>query len=250
LDWFSRTGYNLGLRGVVEWSPEIALRIFEATIGFTELCQSTPEAKEPEEVIHRRLSLCYLCANLCITIARLEGTIERQLQHYLYTRDHVEGFRKLYADWIGRSEVEIHDMKQKLATLLHLDFEAATKLKNWEVLGELTDEAISLDAPESNVLEFIADLVIHAATPQTTALIVLQKIVDHKIAVQYNQREKLAVWIRWLINFAMVRDHRVVEALLMQALALAKHTTADRPYPDEELQWLTGKNFHVCSAVQ
>jgi hypothetical protein len=244
LDWFSRTGYNLGLRGVVEWSPATALKIFETTMGFTELYQNTLEAVEPEEVTQRQLFLYYLCACLCINIARLDGTVEGQLQHYLYTRSHADGFRKLHATWVGRSEHEILDMRQKFATLLHFDFEAATRLKNWEILANLVDEAISLDAPESNVLEYIADLVIHAAAPQTTALIVLQKIVDHKIAVQYNRMTKLAAWIRWLVQFAMMRDHRLVEALLTQAIGLAKQAEADNQYPDEELQWLTGTEFH------
>lgn len=225
----------------MEWTPAITLRIFTACLGFTELFPSDIGAAKYAEITHRKLCLHYLCTNMCINIARLDETIEGQLQHYVFTRGHVEGFRKVYTDWEGRSEEESKDMREKFDKLLPFDFEGATKLKLWDELDQLVDEAILLDAQNSFALEYIADIVMCATTPQTTALNVLHRIVEHKITVQYNDMQKLATWIRWLIQFSLSRDASIVETLLTQAIELAKCADPDNRYSEAELEWLIGE---------
>jgi len=225
----------------MEWTPAAALKLFTACLGFTELFPNDIEAAKHAEITHRKLCLHYLCANLCINIARLDETIEGQLQHYLISRNHVEGFRKIYADWAGRSEEESRDMREKFDKLIPFDFEGATKLKKWDELDQLVEEAIFLDAQNSFALEYIADIVMCVTTPQITALNVLHRIVEHKITVQYNDMQKLATWIRWLIQFSLSRDTNIVDVLVTQAIELAKGADSDNQYPEAELEWLIGE---------
>lgn len=217
------------------------MRIFTVCLGFTELFPSDIETAKYAEITHRKLCLHYLCANMCINIARLDETIEGQLQHYVFTRNHIEGFRRMHTDWTGRSEEETKDMREKFDKLLPFDFEGATKLKKWDELDQLVDEAISLDAQNSFALEYIADIVMCATTPQTTALNVLHQIVEHKITVQYSDMQKLATWIRWLIQFSLTRDETLVETLLNQAIELAKSADPGNQYSEAELEWLIGE---------
>ncbi|KAF8252313.1 SPO22-domain-containing protein [Wilcoxina mikolae CBS 423.85] len=237
LDWFSRNGYNLGLRSIMEWGPATSLRIINACIGFMKLYPEDMGSSEYAEIIRRRLLCYYLCAALCIEIARMADDLESKLQHYLLVRNHVESFRTLLGDWSGRIERGFDEVKDKLAILLPFDFEGAIQLKNWGVIGQLVDEAILLD--NGTVLQVIADVVICSCAPENVVLLVLKRILDHLVTVPDTNLENLARWIRYTVQFSLVRDSQTAEAIISQALELARNAKADNVYPDEELHWLT-----------
>lgn len=197
LDWFSRNGYNLGLRGIVEWSPATTLRIFNACTGFTRLYPEDIEASKFAEIIRIRLLCFYLCAALCTEIARMADNLESKLQHYLLTRNHVENFRVLLGEWSRRMEHGLDDIKDKLDILLPFDFEGAVMLKNWEVLGQLIDETILLD--KDTILGVMADIVVSSGAPENIILLVLKKILDYLVTVTDTNLNKLARWIRYTV---------------------------------------------------
>ena len=69
IDWFSLNGYNLGLRGIIEWPPSQALRILTATFGFLEMYQdANPDIKRRG----------MLCAYLCSALSKAINVIPRQ----------------------------------------------------------------------------------------------------------------------------------------------------------------------------
>jgi hypothetical protein len=45
----------------------------------------------------------------------------------------------------------------------------------------------------------------------------------------------------------LVRDSRTAEAIISQAIELARNAKADNVYPEDELNWLTGKTIDHCS---
>jgi hypothetical protein len=243
LIWFGGNGYNLGLRGIVEWSPSQALRILTACAGFLELYPKEMDSNNLADVSYRRLLCYYLCASLCIQIARLESHIEAQLQHYLMARTFFKSFQEALEELTirgERSQEEMNDIQGKRATLIAYDFEAAAKLKNWDSLDQMIDEALSMDNQSGKVLECMCDITLCSEAPARIKMLVLQKVVDHMISDQKSEIVKLARWIRCMVQFSIVWDRTVAESLLLQAIELARHTKREAPYPEEEIQWLIG----------
>jgi hypothetical protein len=191
---------------------------------------------------YRRVLCQYLCSSLCIEIARLEGNLEQQLNYYKIARNHIAMFRKSFGRVAKRPEREVIDAKQRLATLVVYDFEAATRLKDWEVLIDLVEEGITMETECENVIERFSDLIIGCNAPEKTVTQVLQHIVNYMISSQARDTTKLARWIRFLVQYSLVRDLKTAEGLLVQAIELARDAQADGTYPDEEIQWLAGQD--------
>jgi hypothetical protein len=255
IDWFSRNGYNLALRGIVEWTPNMALRILNVCTEFMKLYQEDQNTKA--EITYRRLLCYYLAATLCIDIARHSDTLEGKLQHYLLTRNHIEGFRSLFSDAeisdsnpcesMGESggcfSKFIPELRERFLSLLPFDFESAAKLKNWESLSDLVEEAIILSPPDKiQTLEIMADIVVASVAPGAAVVGVLKKIVEYMLMKKMVELKKTARWVRYAVQFALVRDPKSAEEMLGVAVECARVNGKDA-YPESELQWLTGESF-------
>lgn len=216
IDWFARNGYNLGLRSIAEWPPTTSIRILDACQKFLHMC---PENKE---VIHRRATCAYLCASLGVEVARTVDVLETQLQEYIGVRKYVQ----LYST---TQEVEKKDR------MMLYDFEAAARLKDWDSLGTLVQEAASADVAS---IEGMADIIICSGAPEKTVLVTLKGLLDYMLA-QNREVGKLARWIRSLVQVSLVCDFSVTCALLEQAIELVRSSG----YPEEELTWLVGMSL-------
>lgn len=233
IDWFSRNGYNLGLRGIIEWTPELALGILTATFGFLELYTNLDS-----DITRRSLQCAYLCSGISIELARRNETKEGQLQHYLFTRNHVENFRKRFGPAEFSGDGDIVDL---YARMLPWDFESAAKLKNWDALVKIVED--TKDLPGEHVVRAFAvmgDVVMSARSPDQTLLTVLQRIVEHQMGLLVNVgMRKMSGWIRLLVQFSLKRDLDAAEDGIRRAIELTRSASAEK-YPEEELAWLTG----------
>lgn len=194
LDWFVRNCYNAGIRGIVEWDPSICLRVIQACAEFTMLYPENVDSEAAAEIAYRRLLCFYASALLRVEMARLAGTLESKLRHYVLVREHVEDFRVLYGKWNGTVGTKVLEMKEKFISLLPFDFEGAVRLRDWKVLDKLVDEAISFGA--LTVLEGIADQVASSTVPTNCAQLALKKVVDHLASTPDTDLRILARWIR------------------------------------------------------
>ncbi|KAL7275567.1 sporulation-specific protein 22 [Rhizina undulata] len=241
LDWFSRNGYNLGLRSIVEWTPATSMRIFSTCIRFLELYPDDIDTNSLSEISYRKLLCYYMCASISTELGRIEDSTELQLQHYLNARRHVQDFCEKRETVQGRSEEELQDLTEKYASLLEYDFEAAVNLRAWESLSEIIEQTTSCGKKTTRILEIMADIILCSGAPNRTVLITLQDILNRTVPSPYGDITKLSRWIRSLVQVSVVKDTKATEALLLQVMDLARNAKEGKRYPDDEMQWLTGK---------
>lgn len=247
LDWFSRNSYNIGLRSIVEWSPPRSLRILSTCIRFLDLYPDDIDASTSAEISYRRLLCHYLCVCVSVELARAEDNIESQLQHYLVSRRHVQEFRGKKGSVQCSAEDEIQDLEKKFEILLGYDFEASTRLKDWESLRGIVEEAVSCNNKGISVFEIITDVLISSEAPSRIKLIMMQVILNYTVPSPMANVVKLSRWIRTLVQLSITKDPKVTEALLVEVIDVTKNRTDGQRYPNEEIQWLTGRveNFHI-----
>ncbi|KAI5800044.1 meiosis protein SPO22/ZIP4 like-domain-containing protein [Geopyxis carbonaria] len=239
LNWLSRNAYNLGLRGIAEWPPDLTLRILTTCGKIMELYPEDIDCVVYVEISHRRLLCDYLCASLCIEMARIEEGIEKQLQRYLIAKNFIRSFRKELPERMAQlAEKDKQDLQKKQTSLITYDFEAATKLKEIDTLHEIVDESINFANDTISQLNIMSDIVLCSGFPGEIVLAVLQKLVGAMINAKNYENAKLARWIRYLVQLAMVKDSTVAETFLLQAVELVRNSKGRGSYPQEEIQWL------------
>lgn len=241
LDWFSRNGYNIGLRSIVEWSPSRSLRILSTCIRFLNLYPDDIDGPTLAEISYRRLLCYYLCGCISVELARAEDNIETQLQHYLESRRHIQEFRGKRGSVQCNAEDETYDLEKKFGILLGYDFEAATRLKDWEALRGIVEEAVSFNNKGISIFEIITDVLISSEAPSRVKLIIMQAILNYTVPSPMANVVKLSRWIRTLVQLSITKDPKVTEALLVEVIDVTKNRNDGQKYPNDEIQWLTGK---------
>lgn len=146
----------------------------------------------------------------------------------------------------GRTVEEKEDLQIRLRTLLTYEFESLTRLKTWGSLLSVVEEAISLNMEKGVALELMADMMLCSGAPAETILVVLQKLLEGMFKIRNKGLQRLAKWIRCLVQLSMVRDYKVAAALLEQVVELARNAERRDMYPEEELQWLIGMDCGFC----
>jgi hypothetical protein len=247
LDWFARNAYNIGLRGIVEWSSSRSYRIISACIRFLELYPDDIDEPTLAEVSYRRLLCNYLCACISIELARVEDNIEAQLQHYLVSRRHIQDFRSKNETVRSKIEQEAEDLSQKFGILLAYDFEAAARLKDWDTLRSIVEEAALSTDKGISIFEKVTDILISCEAPSRVKLIVMQVILNYTVPSPMADIVKLSRWIRTLVQLSIAKDPKVTEALLVEVIDVTKNRSDGQKYPNDEIQWLTG--LHISPIV-
>lgn len=241
LDWFSRNGYNIGLRSIVEWPLSRSLGIISICIRFLDLYPDDIDGPKLAEISYRRLLCNYLCACISVELARVGDNIEVQLQHYLVSRHHVQEFRSRRDSVQRKAEDEIEDLEKKFRTLLGYDFEAAVRLKDWESLRGIVEEAALCTNKGISIFETITDILISSEAPSRIKLIIMQVILNYIVPSPMADVVKLSRWIRTLVQLSIAKDPKVTEALLVEVTDVMKNRSDGQRYPNEEVQWLTGR---------
>lgn len=251
LDWFSRNGYNIGLRSIVEWSPPKSLRIISSCIRFLDLYPDDIDEPTSAEISYRRLLCNYLCTCILVELARAEDNIETQLQHYLISRRHVQEFRSKKELFKRVAEDEVEDLKNKFGILLGYDFEATVRLKGWEALRGIVEEAAQCTNKGISIFETITDILISSEAPSRIKLIIMQVILNYTVPSPMANVVKLSRWIRTLVQLSIAKNPKVTEALLTEVVDVTKSRSDGQKYPNDEIQWLTGKvespRIHSCA---
>jgi hypothetical protein len=118
--------------------------------------------------ISLRQILChFLSCALFITQARNSTDIELQLQHYLSVRKHAKEFYPLVPLQLIRFDSAAKtDLLNKNRSILAFDFEAAAKLKAWDVLREVLDQGA--EVADEKVYGIFADVLLASEAPLAT----------------------------------------------------------------------------------
>lgn len=142
LEWFSRSSYNLALKGCAQISPQFLVRLIRACQRLIDiLLERQPEADTDRAKLGLRAMFCsWLSACAHIVIARTEDNIEASLQSYLAVRSCGVSFRsrlpvQLMEETVAEPAQE--DLKDKHFQLIKFELEAALKLLRWEDMDEL-----------------------------------------------------------------------------------------------------------------
>lgn len=269
LNWFSRNIYNLSLKVCASWKPQHTLRLLRCCIQFIDQYPEL-DGESVHDLDSRRLYCDFLCVSLLIVEARAEDSIEAQLQHYLSARKHAAQFRKRWQKRFQRQGRPQDDLSQddglvkKYATFVAFDFEAASRLKDWDALGSMVEECGVCN--DARVYEVLADIILCCQAPESTIIINLRKIVSASARLEKMDTAKLSRWIRCLLQIALPRDVAVAEEILGRVEAICRDLKAKRQklpstsfspfpqhqqqyhssyyYPPEELEWLATTTFN------
>lgn len=192
--------------------------------------------------------LCdFLCASLSIELARLEDSVETQLQHYLKTRNYISSFRSRLPEIQGRPEPEMADLNNRFSVLLGYDFEAAVRLKAWNDLEGLVDEATEIDMDpnlDSTVMEVMAHMILSSDAQVKMIFTILRKVLDKMITTGRKRLENIARLIRSVVQLALLKDWNFAAEMLSQALELARNAEPGDKYPGEEIEWLVATTWN------
>lgn len=245
LSWFAKNGYNLGLRGLIDWSHSQVLRIFSATRGLLNLFPKDLDPAVYSENSYHYIWCDYVCASLSFELARTEDSVEQQSQHYLHSRQYISSFRSLLPQLTNRPERETNELQRQMAILLGYDFEAAIHLKSWNDLLLMVDEVVNMSLdPAWEVLGVMMDLILQSDAQGRLILTVVQRLLDKMLMMKGRKLGDISRFIRSLVQLSLVKDFNFAEEFLTQAVELARNSQKDDPYPPEELQWLVATTWN------
>lgn len=245
LSWFTKNGYNLGLRGLIEWPHLQVLRIFSTIRGLLDLFPEDLDPAVYAENSYHYILCDFLTASLSFELARSEDSVEQQLQHYLHARQYISSFRSRLPELPNRPEREMSDLRERMAVLLGYDFEAAIRLKSWNDLLLLVDEAVNMPLdPAWEVLGVMMDLILQSDAQGRLVLTVVQRLLDKMLMMKNRKLENISRFMRSLVQLSLMKDFNFAEEFLTQAVELARNAQRDDPYPPEELQWLVATTWN------
>ncbi|TEA13067.1 Zinc cluster transcription factor acuM [Colletotrichum sidae] len=250
LDWFCQNAYNLGLKNSDKWELGEITRLFECCL---EIFKFYPEDLPEDTSIDLALrAMCchFVLAAALVSLARTEDNREEQLQLYLNARKHVEAYDGLMQAWIKRLEkLTVHDLTEKLSTLLVFDFEAAMALKDYDAPGKIIRIAKSLKSVES--LKAMGDICLRAKLPGHELYHFLGVIVNELWELEQMKPEKLARYIRCMFHAVRPLDVSLGQKLIRQTIDVAKigSENGNHNFPREELEWLVAESFNMAVDV-
>src|SRR3954463_15738443 len=100
---------------------------------------------------------------------KLGVTNTMKLQDYLGVRNHVHSFQQQLRDQLDRFEEGAKgDLVKKQSSLIAFDFEAAVRLKAWDDLQVIIDNASVCASP--GMYETMADCILSSEAPTSTTV--------------------------------------------------------------------------------
>jgi hypothetical protein len=161
LDWFNNNSYNLGLTYCAIWPQRQLIRIFNACLAINARYPADISADAAKDLAIKDMCCNFIAAAALVSLARAEANVETQLQNYLAVRQYVAAFdAELQRQLEGLDIAMEDDLKEKLATLLVFDFEAAIRLELWDELGEIVLRSATCE--DEVAYKAMADLVLGA----------------------------------------------------------------------------------------
>ncbi|KAK6504736.1 hypothetical protein TWF481_006675 [Arthrobotrys musiformis] len=244
-DWFSRNSYNLALRALQHWPPQYALHFSQLCVQFIKLYPPEVCSEEDVENLNLRRSFCeYICASTCVALARKEEKMEDQLQHYGNARKSIINFREIREKLHPKlTEQSQRDFGERYLGLLSHEFEACVHLEVWGDLPGLVEEVAEFG--QMQPLRRIGDMILCADAPTATLLLVLENLINHTLKIEKHKVDKIARWIRVLLQKSLQGDFNRAERLVYQVLDICKRRAVGNEYPQDELEWIAASLWNL-----
>ncbi|KAK6528389.1 hypothetical protein TWF281_009630 [Arthrobotrys megalospora] len=244
-DWFSRNSYNLALRALQHWPPQYALYFSQLCVQFIKLYPAGSCSEEDVENLDLRMSFCdYICASTCVALAREKEKMEDQLRFYSDARDAIINFREVHEKLHPRlTEKSQKDFGERYLGLLGHEFEACVHLEVWDALPGIVEEVAKFG--QLQPLRRIGDMILCADAPTATFLLVLENLINHCIQIEKHKIDKIARWIRILLQKSLQGDLDRAERLVYQVLDICKSRTVGNEYPQDELEWIAATLWNL-----
>ncbi|KAK6359354.1 hypothetical protein TWF696_000515 [Orbilia brochopaga] len=244
-DWFSRNSYNLALRALQHWPIHYALRFARLCIQFIKLYPAETSSEEEQENLALRQSFCdYICASTCTALARKEGSMDEQLQFYRDAGSHINTFRELREKLLPRlTEQSQKDFGERYLGLLIHEFEACVHLADWCALQSIVDQVGKFG--QMQPLRRVGDMILCVDAPTETFLLVLESVINYSIAVETHKVDKIARWIRILLQKSLQGDLDRAKRLVYQVLDICKIQKPGNEYPQDELEWIAATLWNL-----
>ncbi|KAK6360249.1 hypothetical protein TWF730_006397 [Orbilia blumenaviensis] len=244
-DWFSRNSYNLALRALQHWPPRYALHFSQLCIQFIKLYLVETCSEEDFENLDLRRSFCeYICVSTCVALAREEKTMEDQLRLYGDARSSIINFREIREKLHPvLTEQSRKDFGERYLGLLSHEFEACVHLELWDVLPGIVEEVAQFG--QLQPLRRIGDMILCGDAPTTTLLLVLENLINHTLQIEKHKIDKIARWIRILLQKSLQGDLDRGERLVYQVLDICKRPAVGNEYPQDELEWIAATLWNL-----
>ncbi|OTA08309.1 hypothetical protein A9Z42_0092510 [Trichoderma parareesei] len=187
----------------------------------------------------------FVIAAALISLARTEDRIEEQLQYYLEARRHIKGFDATLENGLDdKQDDNIQaDLLAKLSTLFVFDFEAATVLKDWDGLNEIVRKAKM--CRDEVMYKAMGDCMLRSRAPGKALFSTMRLIINEMFELEYFDYEKLAKYIRCMLQAILGLDDDAALQLVDQAIQIAREgkETGTQP-PSAEVEWLVATTFN------
>ncbi|KAF3113149.1 hypothetical protein TWF706_010144 [Orbilia oligospora] len=244
-DWFSRNSYNLALRALQHWPPQYALHFSQLCVQSIKLYPSESCFEEELENLNLRRSFCdYICASTCIALARGREKMEDQLRDYGDARKSIISFREIREKLHPRlTEQSQKDFGERYLGLLSHEFEACVHLEVWDALPGIVEEVAEFG--QLQPLRRIGDMILCADAPTATFLLVLENLINHCLRIEKHKIDKIARWIRVLLQKSLQGDLDRAERLVYQILDICQRRAVGNEYPQDELEWIAASLWNL-----
>ncbi|PNY23779.1 Uncharacterized protein TCAP_06278 [Tolypocladium capitatum] len=244
LHWFRKNAYNIGATKCHTWELPCIVRIFNFCLGFIDCYPEDLPLTDVAELTLMGMRCHFVIAAALVSLARAEDRIDEQLQRYLETRHHVAAFDGLIQTEVGPQEEEImRDVVRKMATLFVFDFESAVCLKNWDDLNQIVRKAKL--CKDEVMYKAMGDCLLRSHAPGKVVYATMRLIIDEIFELENFDNEKLARYIRCMVQAIMPLDDTLALQLVDQALQIAREGhRVRRPFPSAELEWLVATTFN------
>lgn len=244
LHWFRKNAYNMGAKNCHSWPLPHIVQIFSACLSFIDCYPADVPQADGAELRLMGMRCHFVIGAALVSLARAEDRVDEQLQRYLEARHHVAAFDYLMQAGVGASdEVVTKDLLGKMATLFVFDFEGAICLKGWDDLNCIVRKArpckdetmykamgdclLRSRAPGKGMSTLVcwglqgAMMLTRTQTPKAMYA-TMRLIVNEIYELQDFDGEKLAKYIRCMVQAVLPLDDTLALQLVDQALQIAR----------------------------
>ncbi|XP_044723905.1 meiosis protein SPO22/ZIP4 like domain-containing protein [Hirsutella rhossiliensis] len=244
LHWFRKNAYNVGATNCHTWPLPHTIRVFSACLSFIDCYPKDIPQADAAELGLMGMRCHFVIGAALISLARAEDRMDEQLQRYLEARHHITAFDDLMQAGVGTSDEAVaKDVAGKMATLSVFDFESAVCLKGWDDLSHIVRKA--KPCKDEAMYKAMGDCLLRSRAPGKVMYATMRLIINEIYELQDFDGEKLAKYIRCMVQAMLPLDDALALQLIDQALQIAREGhQVGRPFPGAELEWLVATAFN------
>ncbi|EGX47870.1 hypothetical protein AOL_s00081g197 [Orbilia oligospora ATCC 24927] len=167
-----------------------------------------------------------------------------QLRDYGDARKSIISFREIREKLHPRlTEQSQKDFGERYLGLLSHEFEACVHLEVWDDLPGIVEEVAEFG--QLQPLRRIGDMILCADAPTATFLLVLENLINHCLRIEKHKIDKIARWVRVLLQKSLQGDLDRAERLVYQILDICQRRAVGNEYPQDELEWIAASLWNL-----